>query len=41
MLFCACFMEGIEAAPVSENNMFEIRAKILGPRETTWEGDKY
>ena len=31
-------LQGIEAAPLKDNNMFEISAKILGLSGSQWEG---
>lgn len=35
---CPNHTQGVSAAPVSDDNMFQWDATIIGPEETAWEG---
>ncbi len=37
-MYYECLFQGIEAHPLRENNIFEWSAKILGLKDTLWEG---
>ena len=35
------FYQGVEAFPIRDGQMFEWMAKLLGPKDTYWEGKSF